>query len=85
MNKFEQQILEYLTRPGYKPVKSDKLIEVFPGTPEFKDGMIWVNDAPGLGIDLNEKLAAKYPITDDPPFDMFWGRLRDADGTIRRP
>ena len=27
MNKFEQQIFEYLTRPGYKPVKSDKLIE----------------------------------------------------------
>ena len=27
MNKFEQQILEYLTRPGYKPVKSDKLVD----------------------------------------------------------
>jgi len=59
--------------------------EVFPGTPEVKGGMMWANDKPGLGIDLNEELAAKFPITDDPPFDLDWGRLRGKDGTIRRP
>jgi len=59
--------------------------EVFPGTPEVKGGMMWANDKPGLGIDLNEELAAKFPITDDPPFDLDWGRLRGRDGTIRRP
>lgn len=64
---------------------SDLLREVFPGAPTFKDGMLWVNEAPGLGVDLNEALAAKHPITEDPPFDMFWGRVRDVDGTIRRP
>jgi mannonate dehydratase len=58
---------------------------VFPGTPDVKDGMLWANDRPGLGIDLDETLAAKYPITDDPPFDLDWGRLRGKDGTIRRP
>lgn len=64
---------------------NDAAREVFPGTPEVKDGMMWANEKPGLGIDLNETLAAKYPISDDPPFDLDWGRLRGKDGTIRRP
>jgi mannonate dehydratase len=64
---------------------NDAAREVFPGTPEVKGGMMWANDKPGLGIDLNEELAAKFPITDDPPFDLDWGRLRGKDGTIRRP
>jgi len=59
--------------------------EVFPGTPEVKNGMMWANDKPGLGVDLNEELAAKFPVTDEPPFDLDWGRLRGKDGTIRRP
>jgi mannonate dehydratase len=59
--------------------------EVFPGCPEIKNGMYICNEKPGLGIDINEELAAKYPIRDDPPFDLSWGRLRDRDGTIRRP
>src|SRR5947209_5747200 len=67
------------------PNFTDSLREVFPGTPEVRDGMMWCNEKPGLGIDVDEKLAAKYPIRDDPPFDLNWGRLRDRDGTIRRP
>ena len=59
--------------------------DVFPGTPEIRNGMLWCNEQPGLGIDINEELAAKYPIRDEPPFDLQWGRLRDRDGTIRRP
>jgi mannonate dehydratase len=64
---------------------NDDARAVFPGTPEVKDGMMWANDKPGLGIDLNEELAAKFPIKEDPPFDLDWGRLRGKDGTIRRP
>ena len=64
---------------------NDDAREVFPGTPEVKGGMMWANDRPGLGIDVNEELAAKFPVTDDPPFDLDWGRLRGKDGTIRRP
>jgi len=67
--------------PNFSPA----LREVFPGTPEVRDGMMWCNEKPGLGIDVDERLAAKYPIRDDPPFDLHWGRLRDRDGTIRRP
>jgi len=64
---------------------NDAAREVFPGTPEVKNGMMWTNDKPGLGVDLNEELAAKFPVTDEPPFDLDWGRLRGKDGTIRRP
>jgi mannonate dehydratase len=35
--------------------------EVMPGGPEFKDGYMTVNDTPGLGTDVNEELAKKYP------------------------
>lgn len=40
---------------------------------------------PGLGIDLNEQLAAKFPVTDDPPFDYRWGNYRRRDGTNVKP
>jgi mannonate dehydratase len=59
--------------------------DVFPGCPELKNGYYYANDKPGLGIDFNEKLAAKFPITDDPPFDMNWGNVRRRDGTIVKP
>jgi len=59
--------------------------DVFPGCPELKDGYYWANDRPGLGIDLDEELAAKFPIQDDPPFDFSWGELRRRDGTITKP
>jgi mannonate dehydratase len=59
--------------------------EVFPGCPELKNGYFFANDKPGLGIDLDEKLAAKFPITDDPAFDYRWGNLRRRDGTVTKP
>ncbi|HJZ60044.1 MAG TPA: enolase C-terminal domain-like protein [Gemmataceae bacterium] len=59
--------------------------DVFPGCPELKDGYYWASDKPGLGIDLNEELAAKFPVTDDPPFDYRWGNLRRKDGSVTKP
>ena len=35
--------------------------EVFPGCPEVRDGHMWSNGKPGLGIDIDEELAAKFP------------------------
>lgn len=35
--------------------------EVLPGGPTCRDGRLWVTDAPGLGTDINEKAAGKYP------------------------
>ncbi len=59
--------------------------DVFPGCPVLKDGYYHATDRPGLGIDLDERLAAKFPIKDDPPFDMHWGNTRRRDGTIVKP
>jgi mannonate dehydratase len=58
---------------------------VFPGCPETKDGYLYANEAPGLGIDIDEKLAAKYPFPDTPTFDHRWGTTRRRDGTVIRP
>ena len=62
-------------------VFSEKILEVFPGTPILKKGYFYVNEAPGLGIDIDEKMAAKYPINNHA------GRwtIRKRDGTIIRP
>ena len=35
--------------------------EVMPGAPEYRDGRLWPSELPGLGCDINEELAAKYP------------------------
>lgn len=59
--------------------------DVFPGCPELNHGAYYANDRPGLGIDLDEKVAARFPIQDDPPFDLEWGNLRRRDGSITRP
>ena len=59
--------------------------EVFPGCPELRDGYYWASDRPGLGIDLDERAAARFPIQDDPPFDFQWGNLRRKDGTVTKP
>jgi mannonate dehydratase len=58
---------------------------VFPGCPDTRDGFMYANEAPGLGIDIDEKLAAKYPFPDTPTFDHRWGSLRRRDGTVIRP
>lgn len=59
---------------------SDMLREVFPGMPTLKNGYLYLNETPGLGVDINEKLAAKYPITAGN-----WNPIRRRDGTPLRP
>ena len=56
--------------------------DMFPGTPEVRDGYIYPNDKPGLGIDIDEALAAKYPCTDE---IIQWTQTRLPDGTAVRP
>ena len=62
----------------------DRTKEVFPGCPEVHDGHMWGNDKPGLGIDLNEELAAKYPFKER-EFGGAWDTPRRADGTMVKP
>ena len=61
---------------------SEQLQELFPGCPEIRKGIRYANDKPGLGIDLDEKVAAKYPPTGD--FGSERGAF-DREGAPRRP
>jgi mannonate dehydratase len=58
--------------------------EVFPGCPEIRDGALWSNDLPGLGVDVNEELAARYPFPSH-ALNGAWPEIRQADGTVIRP
>ena len=68
---------------------NERLQEVFKGCPVMKDGYLWVNETPGWGIEVDEKLAAKYPYTertfgagDGRKLNGGWGEVRKRDGTI---
>ena len=61
---------------------SDRLREVFPGAPEIQGGYLYANDKPGLGVDIDEKIAAKYPYKG---VGGSRGNDRRLDGSIVRP
>jgi mannonate dehydratase len=58
--------------------------EILPGTAQLKGGYLYGNDAPGLGIDIDEALAAKYPLEVSPSVDN-WTMVRALDGSIVNP
>jgi mannonate dehydratase len=61
----------------------DSLVyDMFPGLPEVRDGYMYPSGKPGLGIDFDEALAAKYPPVDE--VDT-WTQTRLPDGTPVRP
>jgi mannonate dehydratase len=61
---------------------SELVYEMFPGTPRVRDGYMYPNDRPGLGIDVDEKLAAEYPCQDAVEK---WTQARLPDGSPTRP
>ena len=60
----------------------EALLDVFPGLPEFRKGYVYANDKPGLGVDLDEKEAAKYPCENTV---TTWTQTRLVDGTLQTP
>ncbi len=58
--------------------------EVFPGCPEVRDGMMWPNGKPGLGIEINEELAIKFPHKPR-AYNGAWDTVRRADGSAVKP
>ena len=58
------------------------LLDVFPGLPEFKDGYVYANDKPGLGVDIDEEEARKYPCEN---VVTTWTQTRLVDGTLQTP
>lgn len=62
---------------------NEQTLEVFKGCPYVENGFMYVNEAPGLGVDIDEKAAAKYPIPEHVNTD--WTQVRKNDGTTIRP
>lgn len=60
--------------------------EIFRGCPVLKDGYAYVNEQPGWGIEVDEKLAARFPFGADTGdrkrLNGGWGELRLEDGTV---
>jgi mannonate dehydratase len=66
---------------------NERVFEVFSGVPTFKDGYAYANEAPGWGIEVDEKAAAKYPFGygeqgERKRLNGGWGEVRKRDGTI---
>ena len=58
--------------------------EMMPGTAQLRKGYLYGSGHPGLGIDINEEMAAKYPIgeiRDGGPY----GTDRAMDGSVVKP
>ncbi len=53
--------------------------EIFHGCPVVKDGYLYANEAPGWGIEVDEKLAAKFPLVLE---GHSRGVVRRLDGTV---
>lgn len=51
--------------------------EVFPGAPEYRDGRLWPSELPGLGCDIDEAAAKKYPYQRN-----YLPVCRRADGSV---
>jgi len=62
---------------------SDRIKEIFPGAPYVENGYMFVNEVPGLGVDINEEVAAKFPIQEVQLNN--WTQVRKMDGTVIRP
>ncbi|MBS0339309.1 MAG: starvation-sensing protein RspA [Proteobacteria bacterium] len=58
------------------------LLDVFPGLPEFREGYVYANDKPGLGVDIDEAQARKYPCEKTV---TTWTQTRLVDGSLQTP
>ena len=66
---------------------NEQVQAVFPGAPVSKDGYLWANEAPGWGIEVVEKEAAKFPfghteVGERQRLNGGWGTVRRRDGAV---
>lgn len=64
----------------YRP--SELEYEMFPGLPIIENGYLYPNELPGLGIDIDERLAREHPVED---IVEEWTQARLPDGSATRP
>ncbi len=60
----------------------EALLDVFPGMPEFSKGYVYPSGKPGLGVDIDEAEAAKYPCENTV---TTWTQTRLVDGSLQTP
>lgn len=65
-------------------VYADAVHEVFPGTLSIEHGWLTPNEAPGFGIDIDEREAARYPATLS-GHDAWAAGVRGLDGGLIAP
>ena len=58
--------------------------EVMPGTAQIRSGYRYGSGKPGLGIDLDENIAAKFLLTEDHRVSD-WTTVRGMDGGLIKP
>ena len=58
--------------------------DLLPGTAELRGGYLYGTGGPGLGIDIKEESALKYPLKPARPGDS-WTTVRGMDGAIVKP
>jgi mannonate dehydratase len=61
---------------------NEATLDVFPGMPTLKGGLLRASDAPGHGVTVDEEAARKYPPPERPGN---WDPVRRSDGTVIRP
>ncbi len=66
---------------------NERVQEVFHGCPTMKDGYLWINEAPGWGIEVDEAAAKKYPFGygergERQKLNGGWGEVRKRDGSV---
>ena len=66
---------------------SERHQEIFKGCPVEKYGYFYPNEAPGWGIEVDERAAAKYPFGhgetgERQRLNGGWGEIRRRDGTV---
>ena len=85
------QLLAYhvdLTSPSFGIQEDNSFPEVvhemMPGAAQIRGGYLYGSEKPGLGLDLNEAIAARFPMVDDSRISD-WTTVRGLDGSIVKP
>ena len=60
------------------------VLEMMPGAAQIRNGYLYGSDKPGLGIDIDEKIAARFPLIDD-YHNADWTTIRGVDGSVIKP
>ena len=58
--------------------------EMMPGAARIRGGYLYGSEQPGLGIDLDEEMARKYPLQEN-HHNADWTTVRQIDGSLVKP